>query len=165
MRDLTIQQRRRPWRRRWKIDFVSFQFFSWFIQGALLLKRRGFGLELKRRDRARVLTKIVEFIALPFPFPSKLENLVISRSSYAGAAKKCTKKRDARAEYLFCSLNLLLFWRSHCHRRRSFWKHQVVQVIGTNEIRGLDGCRSIDIQSLVRICLQVRLWLWLRRRK
>ena len=30
------------------------------------------------------------------------------------------KKCDARAELLFCSLNLLLFWRSRCRRRRSF---------------------------------------------
>ena len=36
--------------------------------------------------------------------------MVISRRNYAGTAKKkCTKKRDARAELLFCSLNLLLF--------------------------------------------------------
>ena len=44
-------------------------------------------------------------IALPFPFP----NLVNLRPSYAGTAKKCIKKRDARAELLFCSLNLLFF--------------------------------------------------------
>ena len=48
------------------------------------------------------------------------QSLVISRSSCAGMTKKCTKKRDARAELLFCSLNLLLFWRSPCRRRRSF---------------------------------------------
>ena len=45
---------------------------------------------------------------------------MISRLSYAGTAKKCTKKRDAPAKLLFCSLNLLLFWRSRCRRRRSF---------------------------------------------
>ena len=28
------------------------------------------------------------------------------------------KKRDARAELLFCLVKLLLFWRSHCRRRR-----------------------------------------------
>ena len=41
-------------------------FFALF-QGAQLLKRREFSLELKRRDRARILTEMVEFIALPFP--------------------------------------------------------------------------------------------------
>ena len=30
--------------------------------------------------------------------------------SRAVTAKKCTKKRDARAELLFCLFNLLLFW-------------------------------------------------------
>ena len=37
------------------------------------LKRRELGLELERSDRARVLTEMVEFIALAFPFPSKLK--------------------------------------------------------------------------------------------
>ena len=50
-----------------------------------------------------------EFISLPFPFPSKLKILVISRRRCAETAKKCTKKRDARAEVLFFSLNLLFF--------------------------------------------------------
>ena len=34
-------------------------------------------------------------------------------------SKKSTKKRDARAELLFWSLNLLLFWSRCCRRRRS----------------------------------------------
>ena len=33
---------------------------------------------------------------------------------------KCTKKRDARADLLFCSLNVLLYGRSLCRRRRDF---------------------------------------------
>ena len=36
-------------------------------------KRRGFWLELKRGERAQVRTEMVEFIALPIPFPSKLK--------------------------------------------------------------------------------------------
>jgi len=52
---------------------------------------------------------MVEFIALPFPFPSKLLKLGHSRPSYAGMVKKYTKKRDARTEMLFCLFNLLLF--------------------------------------------------------
>ena len=43
------------------------------FQGAQLRKRKEFGLELKGRDRAQVQTEMVEFIALPFPFPSKLK--------------------------------------------------------------------------------------------
>jgi len=34
-------------------------------------------------------------------------------------SKKCTKNRDARAELLFWSLNLLFFWSRRCGRRRS----------------------------------------------
>ena len=51
---------------------------------------------------AQVRTEMVEFIALPFP-------VAISRRSSVVKAKKCTKKRDARAELLFCLLNLLFF--------------------------------------------------------
>ena len=47
--DLTMRQRWLPRKRRWKID-----------------ERREFMLELKREDRARVKTDMVEFIVLPF---------------------------------------------------------------------------------------------------
>ena len=64
---------------------------------------------------------MVEFIVLPFPFPRKLKiwsfHVV---TSCAGTAKKCTKKRDSRAELLFGSLNLLLVSRSSCRRLCSF---------------------------------------------
>ena len=43
-----------PWKRRWKIEFTSFQTISRLSQVALLLKRREFWLELKRGDRSRV---------------------------------------------------------------------------------------------------------------
>ena len=118
-RDLTIRQRRLPWIRRWKIDFSSFHFFSRLFQGAQLLKRREFSLELKRRDRAWVLTEMLEFIVLPFLFPSKLKIWSFHFvTSCAGTAKKCTKKCDSRAELLFGSLNVLLIWRSSCRRLR-----------------------------------------------
>ena len=73
IRDLTIRQRRWPGKYRWKIDFASFHFFSRLFQGAQLLKRREFGLDLKKRHRARVQTQMVEFIPLPFPFPNILK--------------------------------------------------------------------------------------------
>ena len=38
-----------------------------------------------------------------------LITLVISRRGCAGRATKCTKKRDARVDLLFCLLNVLLF--------------------------------------------------------
>ena len=72
-RDLTIRQRWPRWKRRWEIGFAFFRFFSLLFQWTQLLKRRECWLELKRRDRAWVLTEMVEFIALQFPFPSKLK--------------------------------------------------------------------------------------------
>ena len=41
IRDLTIRQRRRPWKRSRKINFASFHFFSRFSQAAQLLKKKG----------------------------------------------------------------------------------------------------------------------------
>ena len=46
------------------------------------------------------------FIALPFPFPSKLK---ICSFHVVVKANKGTKKYDARAELFFCSLNPLVF--------------------------------------------------------
>ena len=83
-------------------------FFSRLFQGAQLLKRREFSLELKRRESARVLAEMAEFIALPFPFLSKLKIWSLHVVVVQGLQSKCTKKRDARAKLLFCSLNLLL---------------------------------------------------------
>ena len=68
-RDLTIRQRRRPWKGQWKIDSASFQTISRFSEVVLL--RRGFRLELKRGGSARVQTEMVEFIALPFSSSKK----------------------------------------------------------------------------------------------
>ena len=65
-------------------------------------------LELKRggwaefRQRGRIYR-------LAVPVLKKAYNLVISSRSRAGTAKKFQKSRGARAELLFCLLNLLLF--------------------------------------------------------
>ena len=83
--------------------------FSRLFQGIQLLKRREFGLELKRRDRDQVLTELVEFIGLPFPFRSKLNIWSFHVVVMQGLQRNVQKKRDARAKLLFCSLNLLLF--------------------------------------------------------
>ena len=99
---LTIRQRRRPWQCRWKIDFASFQFFARLFQETQLLKRREFGLELKRRDCTQVLTNIVEFMGLPFPFPSKLKIWSFHVLVMRGLQRNVQKKRDAHAELLFC---------------------------------------------------------------
>ena len=47
-RDLTIRQRRRQWKRRWKIDFASFKTTSRLSQVTQSLEKREFLLKLKR---------------------------------------------------------------------------------------------------------------------
>ena len=73
-KDLTIRQRRRPWKRPWKIDFASFLFYFAIIPSCpVTLKRREFRLEMKRGERDQVQTEMIEFIGLPFPFSSNLK--------------------------------------------------------------------------------------------
>ena len=76
-------------------------------------------MELKRGERARIQTEMVEFIALSFPFSSKLKiwsfHVVVVQGQERNVQKSVTQ-----VQLLFCSLKLLLFWRSPCHRRRSF---------------------------------------------
>ena len=55
-------------------------------------------MELKRRDCARVLTEMVEFIALPFPFPSKLKIWSFLVVVIRRLQRNVQKKRDARAK-------------------------------------------------------------------
>ena len=70
-RDRTIRQRRRQWKRRWKIDVTSFQTTSRLSQITQSLERRELMLELMRGGRNRVQTEMVEFITLPFPSSKK----------------------------------------------------------------------------------------------
>ena len=93
---------RRQWKRCWKIDFASFETFSPFYQVIQLLKRKEVRLKLKRGGRVRVQTEC-KIHRLAVPVVKSTKNLVSSRRSCARTAKKCTKKRDARAELLFCS--------------------------------------------------------------
>ena len=77
-------------------------------------------MELKSGGRARVQTEMVEFIALSFPYSSKLKVWSFHVVVVQVQQRNVQNKRDARAGLLFCSLNLLFFWRSPCRRRRSF---------------------------------------------
>ena len=77
IRDLTIRQQPRPWKRRWKIDFTSFHFFRDYSKGpSSCLKEGSLGWSWREG-----------------PAPE-------FRRKYTGTTKKCTKKRDARAELL-----------------------------------------------------------------
>ena len=59
-----------------------------------------------------------ESLCLVSTSAKKRENWEVWRYSRAVTAKKCTKKRDARAKLFFANLNLLLFCRSCCRPRR-----------------------------------------------
>ena len=54
---------------------------------------------------------------------------------------KCTKKRDARAELLFCLFNQLLFWRSRCRRRRGILKSLVSCSVLFKAFLNLTSCK------------------------
>ena len=59
-------------------------------------------LKIKRGGRTLVQTEMVEFMALPLPSSKKLKIWSFQVEVVHGwAAKKCTKKRHARAELLF----------------------------------------------------------------
>ena len=73
----------------------------------------------KFRKRKKILPSLV--------YVHKTWNYAFARRSRAVTAKKCTKKRDARAEVLFCLFSLLIFWRSRCHRRRGILKSRMIQ--------------------------------------
>ena len=68
-------------------------------------------LELDSKGLYQSLGKGKESCFLAFPFSTKRETETLSSCSRATTAKKCTKKRDARAKLLFfiVNLNLLLF--------------------------------------------------------
>ena len=58
-----------------------------------------------------------------------------SRRSRAVTAKKCTKKRDARALLLFCQFNLLLLGRSRCRRRRRILRSPTENATAVTKVR------------------------------
>ena len=65
-------------------------------------------MELNRGDSVRAERDSKSY-RLAVSVLNSTQNLVISRCSFARTAKKYTKKRDARAELLFWSLNVLRF--------------------------------------------------------
>ena len=104
----TIRQRRCPWKRPW-IDFSSFHFFRDYPKSPSYLKRREFRLEMKRGDRARVQTELVEFIGLPFPFSSKLKIWLFRVVVVQGWQRKVQKSvMHVHTVLLSCSLKVML---------------------------------------------------------
>ena len=118
-RDLKQGPRRRQWKRRQKNEFAFFQTWSRLFGPAQYLKGRRLFLGLNsygfysgskrwRKIRRRMSTSSIKRQIRRFHV------VVVQWTS-----TKCAKKRDARVELLFWSLNLLLFWSRRCGRRRS----------------------------------------------
>ena len=122
------------------------------------------------KDRTRETAEIE-----PVPFPSLSQLKRISRCTCAGTAKKCTKKRDARAELSFCSINALLFWRSCCRRRCSLVRSLItfkgfrVSFSGKQEFyddnrNGAEkpslSSQSVGIQTCFKFKLGYFIFLW-----
>ena len=109
IKDLTIRQRRRPW----KIDSASFQTISQLSIVAQLLKKRGFMLELKRGDHARVQTEIVEIIALPFPSSKKLKiwsfHVVVMQGRRRNVEKSVMHVQICRCRRRRCFVRFLFY--------------------------------------------------------
>ena len=70
IRELTVRQRRHPWKRPWKIDSASFQTISRSSKSPSYLKE---GSLCWSWSRASVQTQRVEFIALPFPSSKQIK--------------------------------------------------------------------------------------------
>ena len=87
----------------WKSEFTFFQSLSWLFQLAYFVKSKRTLLELNFYQPWR------EWIL-------SLRTRGIFTGSRAFDVKKCTKKRDACAKFLFCFVKLLLIWLSR--RRR-----------------------------------------------
>ena len=68
----------------------------------------------------------------------KTWNLAFSRVVVQLTAKKCTKKRDARAKLLFCLVKLLLIWISH-RRCILIVIRQKQNILGANSIALADS--------------------------
>ena len=83
-------------------------------------------------------------------FVCKTWNSVFSRRRRAVPAKKCTKKRDARAKLLFCWLKLLFFF--------TFSMASLLSYIELFHSRGQHPCKFIATKERVfnshRICLE-----------
>ena len=111
------QQRRRRRRRRLRKRHleVNLRFFKLYRAYSILSNIGNFFLELSSRRLYQSSGKEKKSCCLVFPSSTGKQE---ARRSRAETAKKCTKKRVARAELLFANLNLLLFCRSRWRRRR-----------------------------------------------
>ena len=102
-----------------KVNSYFFQSLSWLFQLAYFVKCKWTLLELNfyqpypSSRREWILSLFVYVL-------HKTWNQVFSRVVVQLTAKKCTRKRDARAKLLFCLVKLILIWLSRRRRILNF---------------------------------------------
>ena len=95
------------------------------------LKEGNFLLELKRGDRARVQTEMVEFMALPFLFSNKLKKWSFHTyftSQLCRDSKEMYKKACCTCRVVVLLIKPIAFLTFPCRRRRSFVRSLVCHV-------------------------------------
>ena len=107
-RESSVKQQRRRRLRKRHLE-VNLRFFKLYRAYSILSNIGNFFLELSSRGLYQSSGKEKESCCLVFPSSTGTQE---ARRSRAETAKKCTKKRDARAELLFANLSPLLFCRS-----------------------------------------------------
>ena len=127
IRDLTILQRRRHWKRHWKIDFTSFEFFRPYTKSPSYLKGGKLGWNW-REETASDFKERVQFIALPFLFSNQLKMWSFHVVVVQGRQRNVQRKRDARAELLLLKA-VVLRWCNLGRLERLFLaQHSVAMV-------------------------------------
>ena len=112
--DFKIQRRdARQRERRLKSEFAFFQFLQRLFLPSYYVKCRRTVLRSPEAEFQVTISKLRKrnkISSMLVYIPHKTRNQAFSRRSRAKTGKKCTKKRDARANLLFCLLNLLGFF-------------------------------------------------------
>ena len=105
IRESSVKQQRRRRLRKRHLE-VNLRFFKLYRAYSILSNIGNLFLELSSRGLYQSSGKEKESCCLVFPSSTGTQE---ARRSRAETAKKCTKKRDARAELLIANLNILLF--------------------------------------------------------
>ena len=115
---LTIRQRRRPWKRRWKINSASYQTISRLSQ-IPVTKTKAIYVGAEKRGPPPSSDRDGRIYRLPFPSSKKLKIWLFHVVVVQRDGKEMYKKA-------WCPWRVVLltkpigFWRGRCRRRRSF---------------------------------------------
>ena len=111
-----LKQQRRRWQRKrhFTREYALLQTLSSLFHLVQFVKCSQIFLELIMKDCIEIEEKNKNVSRLCSRPPQNVKLGTFTWYSRVVTAKKCTRKRDARAKLLFCRSNLLLFCRSRC---------------------------------------------------